>query len=309
MACCGGMREIAHGVGSYARDQASEVDLLQQIQQRFALRGRQAGCFLDFQIRGGLLGLHHQGLALEDLALDRQHGVGREQLAPLGVGACDLELAGFGGMRQAGVLAAAGSYALTHQVDRLAQDHALARQLAQGLSGIAGLVVEAPQTNIVFVDLVGPAKERAPELMAFLAARGILTTGLYRLRFVAHLDVDAAGLKVQEMAGIEHLGLFIVAGLLLNLTPGPDVLYIVTHALRSGARTGIMAGLGITAGCFVHTFAAALGVGALLATSASAFGVLKWAGAAYLLTMGVKLLLSRAGASPLAAAAQSRAPA
>ena len=111
------------------------------------------------------------------------------------------------------------------------------------------------------------------------------------------------------MAGIEHLGLFIVAGLLLNLTPGPDVLYIVTHALRSGARTGIIAGLGITAGCFVHAFAAALGVGALLATSAAAFGLLKWAGAAYLLTVGVKLLLSRPGTSPLAAAAQSQAPA
>ena len=110
------------------------------------------------------------------------------------------------------------------------------------------------------------------------------------------------------MAGIEHLGLFIVAGLLLNLTPGPDVLYIVTHALRSGARTGIIAGLGITAGCFVHAFAAALGVGALLATSAAAFGLLKWAGAAYLLTVGVKLLLSRPGASPLAAAAQAQAP-
>ena len=111
------------------------------------------------------------------------------------------------------------------------------------------------------------------------------------------------------MAGIEHLGLFIVAGLLLNLTRGPDVLYIVTHALRSGARTGIIAGLGITAGCFVHTLAAALGVGALLATSAAAFGLLKWAGAAYLLTVGVKLLLSQAGASPLATAAQSQAPA
>lgn len=111
------------------------------------------------------------------------------------------------------------------------------------------------------------------------------------------------------MAGIEHLGLFIMAGLLLNLTPGPDVLYIVTHALRSGARTGIIAGLGITAGCFVHAFAAALGVGALLATSAAAFGLLKWAGAAYLLTVGVKLLLSRPGASPLAAAAQAQAPA
>ena len=111
------------------------------------------------------------------------------------------------------------------------------------------------------------------------------------------------------MAGIEHLGLFILAGLLLNLTPGPDVLYIVTHALRSGARTGIIAGLGITAGCFVHAFAAALGVGALLATSAAAFGLLKWAGAAYLLTVGVKLLLSRPGASPLAAAAKAQAQA
>ena len=111
------------------------------------------------------------------------------------------------------------------------------------------------------------------------------------------------------MAGVEHLGLFIVAGLLLNLTPGPDVLYIVTHALRSGARTGIIAGLGITAGCFVHIVAAALGVGALLATSATAFGLLKWAGAAYLLTVGVKLLFARAGASPLSVAAQAQSTA
>lgn len=105
-----------------------------------------------------------------------------------------------GGMRQAGFLAAAGSYALTHHVTRLAQDHALARQLAQGLSGLDGVVVEAPQTNILFVDLVGPAKARGAELAAFLAARGILTTGLYRLRFVAHLDVDAAGVDATVAA-------------------------------------------------------------------------------------------------------------
>lgn len=95
------------------------------------------------------------------------------------------------------------------------------------------------------------------------------------------------------MPDFQHLLLFIAAGWLLNLTPGPDVLYIVTHSLRSGARAGIIAGLGITAGCFVHIFAAAVGVSALLATSAMAFTVLKWMGAAYLLWIGVKILFSR----------------
>lgn len=95
------------------------------------------------------------------------------------------------------------------------------------------------------------------------------------------------------MPDFQHLFLFVAAGWLLNLTPGPDVLYIVTHSLRSGARAGIVAGLGITAGCFVHIFAAAVGVSALLATSATAFTVLKWIGAAYLLWIGVKILFSR----------------
>lgn len=109
----------------------------------------------------------------------------------------------------------------------------------------------------------------------------------------------------------QQLLVFIAAGWLLNLTPGPDVLYIVTHALRSGARAGLVAGLGITAGCFVHVFAAAVGVGALLAASATAFTVLKWAGAAYLLWMGVRMLFSRAGGGNGAAmaAAQSAPPA
>lgn len=95
------------------------------------------------------------------------------------------------------------------------------------------------------------------------------------------------------MPDLQHLLLFVAAGLLLNLTPGPDVLYIVSNALRGGARSGIVAGLGITAGCFVHVFAAAVGVGALLAASATAFTVLKWAGAAYLVWVGVRLLFGR----------------
>ena len=96
------------------------------------------------------------------------------------------------------------------------------------------------------------------------------------------------------MPELPQLLLFVAAGWLLNLTPGPDVLYIVTNALRSGVRAGMVAALGIVSGCFVHVFAAAVGVSALLATSASAFTVLKWIGAAYLLWMGVRLLRSKA---------------
>lgn len=106
-----------------------------------------------------------------------------------------------------------------------------------------------------------------------------------------------------------QLLLFVAAGLLLNLTPGPDVLYIVTNSLRGGARAGVVAALGINAGCFVHIFAAALGVGALLAASVTAFTVLKWAGAAYLVWVGARLLLARAPQAQIdmAALAGSRA--
>lgn len=105
-----------------------------------------------------------------------------------------------GGMRQAGMLAAAASHALDHQVERLAQDHALARHLADGLAGIEGLQVEAPQTNIVFVDLTGGAREQSAALLRHLAAQGIQATGLYRLRFVTHLDVDSAGVDLAVSA-------------------------------------------------------------------------------------------------------------
>ncbi len=93
-------------------------------------------------------------------------------------------------------------------------------------------------------------------------------------------------------SGIDNLGLFIMAGVLLNLTPGPDVLYIVANALKSGWRAGAVAALGITAGCFVHATAAALGVSALLAASSTAFSALKWLGAAYLVYVGWSMLRS-----------------
>jgi len=90
-----------------------------------------------------------------------------------------------GGMRQAGVLAAAALYALDHHVQRLADDHANAAYLAAGLNAL-GLHVEPPQTNILYVDI--PAKQ-VPALTAHLAQRGILATITPRTRLVTHLDL------------------------------------------------------------------------------------------------------------------------
>ena len=93
-----------------------------------------------------------------------------------------------GGLRQAGVVAAAALYALDHHVDRLRQDHAMAQRLAAGLQGLAGLSVRSAQTNIVFLDV---SEGRGPALLAHLKAAGVLATGMLGLRFVTHLDVDA----------------------------------------------------------------------------------------------------------------------
>jgi threonine aldolase len=105
-----------------------------------------------------------------------------------------------GGMRQAGVLAAAALHALDHHVDRLADDHALAQRLAEGLQGIPGLTIEPPQTNMVFAS----TDERGKSLLAHLKTRGVLATGVYQLRFVAHLDVDAADVDRAVAAVREH---------------------------------------------------------------------------------------------------------
>jgi len=96
-----------------------------------------------------------------------------------------------GGMRQSGLLAAAAAFALDHHLERLAQDHAMAQRLAQGLENIAGLKVRSAQTNIVFVDV---PDGKGPDLLAYLKAHGVLATGLIGLRFVTHLDVDAQGI-------------------------------------------------------------------------------------------------------------------
>ena len=101
------------------------------------------------------------------------------------------------------------------------------------------------------------------------------------------------------MTGIHDVALFIAAGLLLNLTPGPDMAYIAARSVAGGFREGTAAVFGITAGCVVHTIAAAVGLSALLATSATAFEIVKWAGALYLLYAGIRLLAAgtRSGAS------------
>jgi threonine/homoserine/homoserine lactone efflux protein len=95
------------------------------------------------------------------------------------------------------------------------------------------------------------------------------------------------------MLGIHDLPLFIVAGLLLNITPGADSLFIVARSISQGVRAGVAAALGIGLGCCVHIFAAALGLSAVLAASSVAFTFVKIAGAAYLVYIGISLLRAR----------------
>ena len=110
------------------------------------------------------------------------------------------------------------------------------------------------------------------------------------------------------MLGIHEFWLFIISGLLLNVTPGPDTAYIIGRSVQMGWRGGVAAALGICTGCLVHVFAAALGLSALLAASSVGFTAVKWAGAAYLCFIGIQLLLSRPGAMvPADAAAASDA--
>ena len=94
-----------------------------------------------------------------------------------------------GGMRQSGLLAAAGLYALEHHVERLADDHANARRLADGLKGLPGVQVEPVHTNMVFMQI---EPEQASDFLAHLKSHGIAATGVYKLRLVTHLGVSTA---------------------------------------------------------------------------------------------------------------------
>jgi threonine/homoserine/homoserine lactone efflux protein len=106
------------------------------------------------------------------------------------------------------------------------------------------------------------------------------------------------------MLGIHDYWLFVAAGVFLNLTPGQDTLYILGSSIAYGRRIGLASALGISAGCIVHTLAAALGLSAILATSATAFIAVKLAGAAYLIYLGIRALTTRADPiSPLQHAA------
>ncbi len=104
------------------------------------------------------------------------------------------KLAG-GAMRQAGVLAAAANYALDHHMARLAEDHRLARLLYEGLSDLTDVSIEAPDTNIVFLDLHGRASGRMGQLVDHLKRAGIITTSQYRMRLVTHRNVDEDGIE------------------------------------------------------------------------------------------------------------------
>jgi hypothetical protein len=101
----------------------------------------------------------------------------------------------------------------------------------------------------------------------------------------------------EPVLGIHDLWLFILSGLLLNITPGPDTAYIVGRSLQMGWHGGAAAAIGIGCGCLVHVFGAAIGLSALLMASSAAFSLVKWIGAAYLCFLGIKLLLSRTPAA------------
>ena len=110
------------------------------------------------------------------------------------------------------------------------------------------------------------------------------------------------------MLGIHGYWLFVLTGILLNLTPGQDTLFIMGKSITGGLRAGVAAVLGITVGTLVHTLAAALGLSAILASSALAFTIVKLLGAAYLIYLGAKLLLSKTTAtSPQSAAPDNTA--
>lgn|SRR5579862_1533934 len=111
------------------------------------------------------------------------------------------------------------------------------------------------------------------------------------------------------MLGIHGYLLFVAAGVLLNLTPGQDTMFIIGRSLSGGQRSGVAAAFGIAVGSIGHTLAAALGLSVILATSAVAFTVVKVAGAAYLIYLGARLLLSKhAAATAAPAGAPTAAP-
>ena len=111
------------------------------------------------------------------------------------------------------------------------------------------------------------------------------------------------------MFGTQNLGLFFITALVLNATPGVDLLLTLSRTLQGGVRAGIAAALGISSGCVIHTLAAALGLAAVLATSALAFTLIKWVGAVYLLWLAYGMLRAALRDNPGSAAVATAAAA
>jgi threonine/homoserine/homoserine lactone efflux protein len=92
---------------------------------------------------------------------------------------------------------------------------------------------------------------------------------------------------------IENFWVFALAALMLNITPGNDMLYVITRSTAQGSKAGILSSFGIMAGCMVHIIAAVVGLSTLISQSAIAFNIIKYAGAAYLIYLGIRTLMSR----------------
>ena len=95
------------------------------------------------------------------------------------------------------------------------------------------------------------------------------------------------------MFNFQNLSLFFITSILLNLTPGNDMLYVASRSISQGIKAGIISAIGIFAGSFVHIFAAVLGLSLIISRSAYLFQLIKFAGAAYLIYLGIKALLSK----------------
>jgi threonine/homoserine/homoserine lactone efflux protein len=92
---------------------------------------------------------------------------------------------------------------------------------------------------------------------------------------------------------IHNFLFFAFASLMLNITPGNDMMYVASRSTGQGTKAGIVSAFGIMAGCMVHTMAAVVGLSAIIARSATAFNLIKWLGAAYLVYLGVKSLMNK----------------
>ena len=113
------------------------------------------------------------------------------------------------------------------------------------------------------------------------------------------LNFKRTAVNQLRMFGIHDFGIFLATAIILNLTPGQDTFYILGRSIAEGRRAGLASVLGISTGSLIHTMAAALGLSALIAASASAFFALKLLGGVYLIYLGIRMWLTRTAAVPI----------